>query len=132
MTVIFAVPHTVFLPGAEEYQHKASAGRIDSLPAADLPTAINLHLYHYAGNNPVRYTDPDGRFIFNDISNNSGNEVNYQNNIPNSSILGAGESVVSIDNQSVLFPMGKIILPNNLNTLLYKSYTYSNDNNPNT
>src|SRR5574344_260041 len=24
--------------------------------------AINLHLYHYAGNNPVRYTDPDGAF----------------------------------------------------------------------
>ena len=23
--------------------------------------AINLHLYHYAGNNPVKYTDPDGR-----------------------------------------------------------------------
>src|SRR5574344_158970 len=22
--------------------------------------AINLHLYHYAGNNPVRYTDPTG------------------------------------------------------------------------
>jgi hypothetical protein len=22
---------------------------------------INLHLYHYAGNNPVKYTDPDGR-----------------------------------------------------------------------
>jgi len=39
--MIFAVPHTVFLPGAAEYQHKASAGRIDSLPAADLPAAIN-------------------------------------------------------------------------------------------
>ena len=21
---------------------------------------VNLHLYHYAGNNPVKYTDPDG------------------------------------------------------------------------
>ena len=24
---------------------------------------VNLHLYHYAGNNPVKYTDPDGRDI---------------------------------------------------------------------
>ena len=24
---------------------------------------VNLHLYHYAGNNPVKYTDPDGRII---------------------------------------------------------------------
>jgi hypothetical protein len=22
---------------------------------------VNLHLYHYAGNNPVKYTHPDGR-----------------------------------------------------------------------
>lgn len=25
-------------------------------------SAINLHLYHYAGNNPVRYSDPNGRW----------------------------------------------------------------------
>jgi hypothetical protein len=24
---------------------------------------VNLHLYHYAGNNPVKYTDPDGNDI---------------------------------------------------------------------
>ena len=42
---------------------------------------INLHVYHYAGNNPIKYTDPDGRssnyqnykgfFNYMDIHNNS-------------------------------------------------------------
>jgi hypothetical protein len=25
---------------------------------------VNLHLYHYAGNNPVKYTDPDGKELY--------------------------------------------------------------------
>jgi hypothetical protein len=25
---------------------------------------VNLHVYHYAGNNPVKYVDPDGKAIF--------------------------------------------------------------------
>jgi len=34
---------------------------------------VNLHVYHYAGNNPVKYTDPDGRL--------TENEINKRNNL---------------------------------------------------
>jgi hypothetical protein len=30
---------------------------------------VNLHVYHYAGNNPVKYTDPDGRNLDYDVQN---------------------------------------------------------------
>ena len=29
---------------------------------------INFHLYHYAGNNPVKYVDPDGRIVINAVA----------------------------------------------------------------
>jgi RHS repeat-associated protein len=34
---------------------------------------VNLHAYHYAGNNPVKYTDPDGRDV--EIYDLSGNYI---------------------------------------------------------
>jgi RHS repeat-associated protein len=38
--------------------------RNQSLPGmGGVFNVVNLHLYHYAGNNPVKYTDPDGRII---------------------------------------------------------------------
>ena len=33
---------------------------------------VNLHVYHYAGNNPVKYTDPDGKKIVIFISKSKG------------------------------------------------------------
>jgi hypothetical protein len=41
----------------------AARKRNGSLPGmGGVYNTINAHLYHYAGNNPVKYTDPDGRF----------------------------------------------------------------------
>ena len=37
---------------------------------------VNLHLYHYAGNNPVKYEDPDGRDI-KDTNNYRGADINF-------------------------------------------------------
>ena len=34
---------------------------VDFLPVLRCFNHSNLNLYHYAGNNPVKYTDPDGR-----------------------------------------------------------------------
>jgi hypothetical protein len=32
---------------------------------------INMHLYYYAGNNPVKYTDPDGKATVNNDTNSN-------------------------------------------------------------
>ena len=49
-----------YIPGAG----KATASEAGSLPGmGGIFSTVNLQLYHYAGNNPVKYTDPDGRFL---------------------------------------------------------------------
>ena len=39
---------------------------------------VNLHVYHYAGNNPVKYVDPDGRNMEDDLAKSLGNTSKKQ------------------------------------------------------
>jgi RHS repeat-associated protein len=41
---------------------------------------VNLHVYHYAGNNPVKYVDPDGKIIKAFTSSYKQNEGDWKNN----------------------------------------------------
>lgn len=49
---------------------------------------VNLHVYHYAGYsqrsfelyNPVKYIDPDGRLLINNVSENSASAREYERN----------------------------------------------------
>ena len=45
-------------PAITDYMAGTSAGE------GGIYNTVNLHVYHYAGNNPVKYTDPDGRTAF--------------------------------------------------------------------
>ncbi len=59
-------------PALGEYIPKAGKGTADE--AGKLPgiggafNSVNLNLYHYAGNNPVKYTDPDGKTTRDDFA----------------------------------------------------------------
>jgi RHS repeat-associated protein len=51
-----------YIPGAPVDDEARK--RNQSLPGmGGVFNTVNLHLYHYAGNNPVKYTDPDGNII---------------------------------------------------------------------
>jgi RHS repeat-associated protein len=47
---------------------------------------VNLHVYHYAGNNPVKYTDPDGKYLINNAAQGTQNAEAYASSISSSGI----------------------------------------------
>jgi hypothetical protein len=46
---------------------------------------VNLHMYHYAGNNPVKYTDPDGEYLINNTAQGARNARDYAQSTTNQS-----------------------------------------------
>ena len=48
-------------PALGEYVPAAGADTSKLAGMGGVYNTVNLHLYHYAGNNPVKYMDPDGR-----------------------------------------------------------------------
>ncbi|WP_432919650.1 RHS repeat-associated core domain-containing protein, partial [Treponema denticola] len=90
---------------------------------------VNLHVYHYAGNNPVKYTDPDGRLLINNVSENSASAREYERNHNLRYIAFLIKTLDAKGNAQI--PIGNIdiILEKGLN----KSLTLANavKNNPN-
>ncbi len=70
-------------PALAEYIPIASTNDEWSKKNSNLPgmgglfNPTNFHLYHYAGNNPIRYTDPDGRYSNSKIVYNKTETIEY-------------------------------------------------------
>jgi len=91
--------------------------------------AMNLNLWHYGGNNPIKFLDPDGRYIIiNDVSGRYGSAHEYQARHPMPyGNLGTPRSVVSPYGQLLWFPIDKVTLPGNLNNILKVANQYNTD-----
>jgi RHS repeat-associated protein len=99
---------------------------------------VNLHVYHYAGNNPVKYTDPDGKYLINNVSSNVTNAREYV--LRQGNYFGKVEAGAKYFNDrsnrptSVFLPErhDPIRLPGGLNVSLKQAMEYKNDKNENT
>ncbi len=96
-----------YIPGAPINDEVKKANQ--NLPGmGGIYNYVNLHLYHYAGNNPVKYTDPDGRALETpwDVANAILGFVSGTISLTNGDYLNAGISYLGAlaDTAAVLFP----------------------------
>jgi RHS repeat-associated protein len=90
-----------YIPGAPvDEEAKKRNGNLPGM--GGVFNTVNLHLYHYAGNNPVKYTDPDGRsnsddLGINELRNTRVLEENDSGRCLYNTLVGAAEDFFGIN-----------------------------------
>jgi RHS repeat-associated protein len=84
---------------------------------------VNLHVYHYAGNNPVKYQDPEGRKIVSYMSSYS--MSNFSENLGNSKTDTIQKSGCYITSFANIFAAAITQLPINMSRGLNNARSYS-------
>ena len=88
---------------------------------------INGNLFAYAANNPVKYTDPDGKFLINDITSISVKEFLEKKSVFKIN-FGIGLNFLRNDGGTILSPPNNVVtLPNGLNKAIQDAHKNKND-----
>ena len=89
-------------PAVPEYVSGSDAG------CGGIYNHVNFNLYHYAGNNPIKYTDPDGNFVDTawDALSLAAGIYSFVKNVKNGDVVGA-----IIDGAGIIADAAAVALP---------------------